>query len=346
MSIIRESLNSLIEGRNLTEDQAASLMNEIMSGSATDAQIAALITALRIKGETVDEVTGFARVMREKATPVSSRHHELLDTCGTGGDGSQTFNISTTVAFVAASLGVPVAKHGNRSVSSRSGSADLLEALGVNINLTPEQVGECIDHLGIGFLFAPKLHGAMKYAIGPRKEIGIRTVFNLLGPLTNPAGAQYQVMGVYAPELTEYVAKVLAKLGTRSACVVHGAGGLDEVSTMGQTRVSEVKDGEVITYYINPEKIGIPVASHAALRGGTPLENADITKKVLMGEKGAARDIVLANTALALKVTGKASTLTEGLRLAKEAIDSGAALDKMYKLVDFSSRLSAGSQVS
>lgn len=344
--MIKDALGKVVGGTHLTEEEAAGLMDEIMSGKATDAQIAALITALRIKGETVDEITGFARVMRQKATPVRTVHQTVLDTCGTGGDGSHTFNISTTVAFVVAAAGAPVAKHGNRSVSSRSGSADVLEALGVNINLTPEQVGECIDKAGIGFLFAPALHGAMKYAIGPRREIGIRTVFNILGPLTNPAGAQCQILGVYDPALTDVMASVLAKLGTRSAFVVHGAGGLDEISTMGKTKVSEVRNGEVVSYYIDPRDYGCEYADHEDLRGGTAEENAVITKRILDGETGPKREVVLLNTAAALVAAGMAEDIPDGINKASAAIDSGAAARKLNQLIEFSqSFLSVEAQV-
>ncbi len=336
--MIKEAINKVVSGQHLTQDEAVSLMDDIMSGKATDAQIASLITALRIKGETVDEITGFAKVMRQKATPVKTGHPLLLDTCGTGGDGSHTFNVSTTVAFVVAAAGVPVAKHGNRSVSSRSGSADVLEALGVNINLTPEQVGKCIDKVGIGFLFAPALHGAMKYAIGPRREIGIRTVFNILGPLTNPAGAQRQILGVYDPNLTEVMAGVLANLGTESAFVVHGDGGLDEVSISGPTKVSEVRDGRVITYYLDPKNYGIEYAGLERIKGGTAEENAAITRSILEGEKGPRRDIVLLNAAVALLASGLVKTVEEGLEKAASVTDSGAAVRKLDELVEFTQK--------
>lgn len=333
--MIKESLGKVVSGNHLTEEEAVGLMDDIMSGKATDAQIAALITALRIKGETVEEITGFARVMRQKATKVETIHSVLLDTCGTGGDGSNTFNISTTAAFVVAAAGVPVAKHGNRSVSSRSGSADVLEALGVNINLSPEQVGECINQVGIGFLFAPALHGAMKYAIGPRREIGIRTVFNVLGPLTNPAGAQCQVLGVYDPALTEILAGVLLKLGTKSAFVVHGAGGLDEISTVGETRVSEVRNGEVITYMLDPREYDFEYYDFQELKGGNAEENAVITIQILDGVKGPGRDIVILNAGVALVAAGVAKSIKEGIDLAAATIDSGAAIRKLNQLKEF-----------
>ncbi len=332
--MIKEAINKVVNGQHLTQQEAISLMDEIMSGKATDAQIASFITALRIKGETVEEITGFAKVMRQKATPVETTQPLLLDTCGTGGDGSHTFNISTTVAFVVAAAGVPVAKHGNRSVSSRSGSADVLEALGVNINLTPEQAGECIDRVGIGFLFAPALHASMKYAIGPRREIGIRTVFNILGPLTNPAGAQCQILGVYDPNLTEIMAGVLANLGARSAFVVHGEGGLDEVSISGPTKVSEVKEGSVVNYYIDPREYGIEYTPIEMLKGGSAEENAAITRSILEGEKGPRRDIVLLNAAVALVASGFATSIEEGIEKAGVVIDSGAAVRKLEELVE------------
>jgi anthranilate phosphoribosyltransferase len=340
--MLREAINKVVTGKHLSEEEAHNLMEEIMSGRATDAQIAALITALRIKGETEDEITGFTRVMRHKATRVPTAAPLLLDTCGTGGDGAQTFNISTTVAFVVAGAGVPVAKHGNRSVSSKSGSADVLEALGVNLGLTPEQVGMCIDKVGIGFLFAPALHGAMKHAIGPRKEIGIRTVFNILGPLTNPAGAQVQILGVYDPNLTEVMAGVLARLGTRSAFVVHGDGGLDEVSLSGPAKISEVKDGAVRTYSLDPAEYGFARTPVSELQGGEASFNAAVTDKILRGEPGPKRDVVVINSALALLAAGKVDNVGEGIILAQNVIDQGLAHDKLTELISFSNGL-AGS---
>ncbi len=337
--MIKNAIDRVVKGQHLTEEEAVASMNDIMSGKVTDAQIASFITALRMKGETVDEITGFARVMRQKATPVKTVHPLVIDTCGTGGDGSNTFNISTTVAFVVAAAGVPVAKHGNRSVSSRSGSADVLEALGININLNPEQVGACIDKVGIGFLFAPALHGAMKYAIGPRREIGIRTVFNILGPLTNPAGAQCQILGVYDPGLTDVIAGVLAKLGTKSAFIVHGAGGLDEVSIIGKTRVSEVRNGKVVTYDLDPKDYGLTYADVEQLKGGTAEDNAVITRNILAGEKGPQRDIVLLNAALALMAAGAVKTVEEGLERSAHLIDTGAAARKLEELKNFSQSL-------
>ncbi len=337
--MLKEVINKVVNGQNLSEEEAVCLMEEIMGGRATDAQIASVITALRIKGETVEEITGFARVMRAKATPVPTVRPLLLDTCGTGGDGSNTFNISTTVAFVIAGAGIPVAKHGNRSVSSMSGSADVLEALGVNLSIPPKHVGTCIDKIGIGFLFAPALHGAMKYAIGPRREIGIRTVFNILGPLTNPAGAQAQVLGVYDGTLTRVMANVLAKLGTKSAFVVHGAGGMDEVSLSGPATVSEVKDGNVITYELDPADYGFARADNSALIGGDAKVNARITRNVLGGAPGVHRDVVIMNAALGLVASGMCQDIREGARLATQSIDSGAALNKLEGLVRLSNQL-------
>ncbi|WP_418789953.1 anthranilate phosphoribosyltransferase [Phosphitispora sp. TUW77] len=334
--MLKNAINRVVTGQDMSEEEAVALMDEIMSGKATDAQIAALITALRIKGETVAEITGFARVMRKMATPIKTGHSMLIDTCGTGGDGCNTFNISTTVAFVAAGAGIPVAKHGNRSVSSRSGSADVLEALGVNINLAPEQAGACIDKVGIGFLFAPALHGAMKYAIGPRREIGIRTVFNILGPLTNPAGAQVQILGVYDPLLTDVMAGVLANLGTKRAFVVHGTGGLDEISTIGPSRISEVQRGTVETYDLDPAGYGIKYASLEDLKGGTAEENAAITLEVLSGVTGPRRDIVLLNSAVALFAADTVPSIKEGIDQSAAIIDSGAAMRKLDELKELS----------
>ncbi len=330
--MIREAIQKVIEGNSLTEAEMDGAMNTLMEGEATDAQIACFLTALRLKGETVAEITGAARVMRAKATPVPTKHSLVVDTCSTGGSGRNSFNISTTAAFVVAGAGVPVAKHGNRGVTRQSGSANVLAALGVNIEIKPEHVGRCIDEVGIGFLFAPMLHGAMKYAIGPRREIGIRTIFNAIGPLTNPAGAQAQVLGVYAPELTETHANVLNNLGSHHAFVVHGNDGLDEITTTTTTRVSELVNGGVKTYTLEPTEFGIPRADAASLVGGTPMENAEITQNILNGEKGARRDIVVLNAAAAIVAGGKAENLETGLELAREAINSGKALEKLERL--------------
>ena len=336
--MIKTAIEKVVDGKNLNEVEMLGTMNQIMGGDATPAQIGSFITALRVKGETIDEITGAVRVMRQKATKIKTKHELVVDTCGTGGDGSQTFNVSTTVAFVVAGAGVPVAKHGNRAISSRSGSADVLKALGVNIEISPEMVGECIDEIGIGFLFAPVLHGAMKHAIGPRREVGIRTVFNILGPLTNPAGAKAQVIGVYDSNLTEPISNVLKNLGSQSAFVVHGDDGLDEITTTTTTQVSQLAYGNVINYIIDPTEFGIANADPSELIGGTPETNADITYSVLNGATGPKRDITLINSAAAIVAGGKSSNIQSGLEIASAAIDSGKALEKLNALVEVTNR--------
>ncbi len=335
--MITDAIKKIVERQDLTREEAAAAMTEVMSGEATDAQIAAYITGLRMKGETVDEISGSAAVMREKAVAITPKAEGIVDTCGTGGDLSGTFNISTTAALVVAGAGVPVAKHGNRSVSSACGSADLLEALGVKLDISPEAVAGAIDEVGIGFLFAPALHQAMKYAIGPRKEIGIRTIFNILGPLTNPARAEHQIIGVYAPELTETLAEVLKSLGTKHALVVHGDG-LDEVTTAGRTRISELKNGTVTTYEIDPEDIGLSRSDRKSLAGGDVAKNVEITKAVLAGKKGPARDIVLLNAAAALTAADRTPDIQAGLAVAAESIDSGRAGNKLVELIEFANK--------
>jgi len=334
--MIREAIAKVVQMENLNEAEMMEVMDEVMEGQATPAQIASLITALRIKGETIAEVTGAARIMRQKATRIDARSPVIVDTCGTGGDGRNTFNISTTAAFVVAAAGLTVAKHGNRAVSSGCGSADVLEALGVNISAAPEIVEECVQQIGIGFLFAPRLHGAMKYAIGPRREIGIRTIFNMLGPLTNPAGATCQLIGVYDPQLTEMFAGVLKNLGTKRAFVVHGSDGLDEATITGETRVSELRDGVISTYNIDPADLFGEIYAVEALRGGDATANARITKDVLTGQNGACRQIVLFNAALAIVAGEKAGSLKEGIQVAADAIDSGAARKKLQALIALS----------
>ncbi len=334
--MIREAIGKVVGKEDLAEREMMEVMDEVMEGKATDAQIAAFITALRLKGETVDEVTGAARIMRQKATRIDARSSTIVDTCGTGGDGMNTFNISTTVAFVVAAAGITVAKHGNRAVSSGCGSADVLEALGVNISVGPEVVEECIQQIGIGFLFAPRLHGAMKYAIGPRREIGIRTIFNMLGPLTNPAGATSQLIGVYDPALTEMFAGVLKNLGTKRAFVVHGSDGLDEATVTWETRVSELQDGMITTYNINPVDLFGEAYGVEELRGSDASSNAQITKDALSGKNGACRKVVLLNAALAIVAGEKAKTVREGIALAEECIDSGAAIKKLQALIEMS----------
>jgi anthranilate phosphoribosyltransferase len=334
--MIRESIAKVVEGVNLSESEMTSTMNEIMEGGATEAQIGSFMTALRMKGETVDEVTGAARSMRLKAPRIDARAQVIVDTCGTGGDGMNTFNISTTAAFVVAAAGITVAKHGNRAVSSACGSADVLEALGVNISAGVEIVEECVQQLGIGFLFAPKLHGAMKYAIGPRREIGIRTIFNMLGPLTNPAGANAQLIGVYDAKLTEMFAGVLKNLGARRAFVVHGSDGLDEATVTGPTRVSQLKDGLISTYNIDPMDFFGRTFSLEDIAGGDASANAWITRDVLTGKEGACRSIVLLNAALAIMAGEKAGTIPEGLAVAADCIDSGKAAKKLQELIELS----------
>jgi anthranilate phosphoribosyltransferase len=332
--MIREGIAKFIRGEDLREAEMMSVMKEIMEGEATPAQIAAFMTALRIKGETVEEVTGAARIMRQKATRIDARSSVVVDTCGTGGDGRSTFNISTTTAFVVAAAGLTVAKHGNRAVSSGCGSADVLEALGVKIDAAPEIVEECLQQIGIGFLFAPRLHGAMKYAIGPRREIGIRTIFNMLGPLTNPAGATAQLIGVYDPKLTEMFAGVLKNLGTKRAFIVHGADGLDEATVTAETRVSELNDGLIATYNIDPVDLFGKSFAAADLLGGDAEANARITRDLLAGEDGARRRIVVLNAALAIVAGGKAEGIREGIAVAEACIDGGAALKKLQALIE------------
>jgi anthranilate phosphoribosyltransferase len=330
--MIKEAISKVIQNQNLTQDEMVTVMNEIMSGAATPAQIASFITALRIKGETVDEITGGALVMRQKATKINVSG-EVVDTCGTGGDGLHTFNISTISAFVVAGCGIKVAKHGNKSVSSKCGSADLLANLGVNIDVPPQIIEKCIEEVGIGFLFAPKLHLAMKYAIGPRREIGIRTIFNILGPLTNPAGATRQLLGVYDENLTEILANVLKKLGSKRVFIVHGEEGLDEVSICGRTKISELKeDGEISTYWISPEDFGLKRATLDEIKGGEPNKNLQMALDVLNGKDGPRRDAILLNSAFGIMAGGKAETVKEGIELAKNSIDSGTALEKLEKL--------------
>lgn len=345
--MIKKAIAKVVERENLTESEMIEVMDQIMSGETTPAQTAALITALRMKGETVEEITGAARVMRDRAVPIRVGKNVLdldrdeinldletiLDTCGTGGSGTNTFNVSTTVAFVVSACGVKVAKHGNRSVSSSCGSADVLEALGVNLDVTPDTVERCIAEIGIGFLFAPALHGAMKHAIGPRREIGIRTIFNILGPLTNPAGAQCQVLGVYREDLTETLALVLKKLGCRRGFVVHGLDGMDEITLTGETRIAEVTPAGVTTRLFSPEELGLGRCTLDELRGGDAQANAAIVREVLSGSKGPKRDIVLVNAAFSLLAAGKVTEPGEGLALAAETIDSGRALAQLEKLV-------------
>ncbi|WKZ32250.1 MAG: anthranilate phosphoribosyltransferase [Thermodesulfobacteriota bacterium] len=335
--MIKEALGKVIKGTDLSESEMSGVMNEVMTGAASPAQIGAFLTALRMKGETVDEITGAARVMREKATRIDAPEG-AVDTCGTGGDESMTFNISTAAALVASAAGVTIAKHGNRSVSSRCGSADVLRALGVNIEAECARVEECIREAGIGFLFAPMLHGAMKYAAPVRREIGIRSVFNILGPLTNPAGSKRQVIGVYDPALTDTLAKVLFNLGSIRAFIVRGEDGLDEITLAAETKITELKDGSIHTYHLKPEDLGFERCAPGDLKGGGPDENADIILNVLRGGKGPARDIVILNAAAAITAAGSVPGFREGVAAARGAIDSGKALEKLEKLKEISNR--------
>ncbi len=330
--MIREAIARLVERGDLTHAETAQVMNEIADGGATPAQVGAFLAALRLKGETVDEIAGAAEVMRARVDPIKVHRDVFVDTCGTGGDNQNTFNISTTAAFAVAGAGVTVAKHGNRSVSSRCGSADVLGALGVNVDASKEVVERCIAEVGIGFLFAPRLHPAFKAVAGLRRELGVRTIFNLLGPLANPAGARHQVMGVYEPRWVPVIGGVLAALGAAHAFVVHGEG-LDEIAVTGMTHIAEVKGGAVERYAILPEDLGLRRWESKEIAGGDASLNAHILRDVLSGQKGAPRDAVLANAAAALVAGGAAQDLRTGVQLAAEAIDRGAAADKLQRLV-------------
>jgi anthranilate phosphoribosyltransferase len=351
--MIQEAIAKVVDRVDLTEAEMMKTMELITEGRATQAQIGALLIGLRMKGETTEEIAGAARVMRLKSTKIPVGNHSvsldrdeinvdeetIADTCGTGGDGTRTFNVSTTTAFVVAGAGVKVAKHGNRSVSSKCGSADVVEALGVRLDLTPDEVGECIDRVGIGFLYAPLLHGAMRHVVGPRREIGLRTIFNLLGPLTNPAGATVQVLGVYREDLTDTMAKVLRSLGCRSAFVVFGDGSYDEISITGPTKISRLSGDQIETFTICPEDLGLPSAEAEAIRGGDAERNACIVRSVLEGAPGAPRDMVLLNAGAALAAAGKAPGFRDGVEMAAESIDSGMALAKLNGLAALASRL-------
>jgi len=333
--MFKENLN-IVKRENLNEEQMSQMITEIFSGDITDAQIGAMMAALATKGETFEELAGAARAMRRKALRIQTSTSTVVDTCGTGGDGAHTFNISTTTSFVVAACGVTVAKHGNRSVSSQCGSADLLEALGVKLDTAPEIVEEAVQEIGIGFLFAPLYHGAMRFASKARKEVGLRSIFNMLGPLTNPAGANCQLLGVYAPELTEMFAHALQLLGAKRAFVVHGHDGLDEISVCAPTRISELKDGLIRTYDISPEQFFSEKAEPEDLLGGNPDENAQITRNILNGEKGPKRNVVLINAAAALVAAGRAEDFKQGILMAETAIDDGSAAKKMEALITYS----------
>lgn len=338
--LLQSVMNRLVQGQDLKRNEARYVMELIMSGNMTNAQIGGLLTAMRIKGETVDEIAGFAEVMRNHANRLTTETSRLLDTCGTGGSGIHKFNISTTSAIVASSVSVRVAKHGNRSASGRAGSADVLEALGVNIQLSAEQAKQCLDKIGICFLFAQLYHPSMKYAAGPRKELGIRTIFNMLGPLTNPAGADRQVLGIYDRSKTEVVAQVLKELGLKRALVVTSEEGLDEIGISSSTRVSELRNGTVTTYDIHPSDLGLGTYSLDEMIGGDPAKNAEIIRRVLQGEKGAYRDVVLANAGACIYVSGLAESIREGVVIAQEAIDSGKAFAKLEQLIHTTEELS------
>jgi anthranilate phosphoribosyltransferase len=333
--VIQELMARVLDGHDLTRDEAREAMQEIMRGEATQAQIAGFLVALRAKGETADEITGCAEAMREHVLPVQPERTDLVDTAGTGGDGRHTLNISTAAALLAAAAGAGVAKHGNRAASSQTGSADVLEALGFDLDLEPERIAQSIDELGFGFMFAQAHHPAMKHAAPVRRELATRTVFNVLGPLTNPARARAQVVGVYSPDLVRPVAEALAQLGSRRAFVVHGAGGIDELSPVGPTQVSEVVDGSVRDRTIHPQELGIECCELDALRGGTPDENAAAIRRIFAGELGGARDAVLLNAAGAIAAGGHAADLKEGIALARDALDSGAAARRLDELVEF-----------
>jgi anthranilate phosphoribosyltransferase len=356
--MIQEAIAKVAERQDLSEAEMMEVMDLITEGVATSAQIGALLVGLRMKGETVDEISGAAKVMRAKSTriplkasPVSVDRDEIncdletvVDTCGTGGDGTHTFNISTTTAFVVAGAGLKVAKHGNRSVSSLCGSADVVEALGVPLDLTPEQVAACIEQVGIGFLYAPLLHSAMRHVAVPRREIGLRTMFNLLGPLTNPAGASVQVLGVYRKDLTETLARVLGNLGCRSAFVVHGEGSYDEISITGRSKLTRLVDGEIVTTTLEPEDVGLHKASPESIRGGDAQRNAQITLATLDGKRGPCRDVVLMNSAAVFVAAGTAGSLEEGVRMAAESIDQGQARRKLEELKTLGSSFSSQSK--
>jgi len=344
--MIQEAIGKVAERQDLSESEMMEVMDLITEGSVTPSQLGALLVGLRMKGETVEEIAGAAKVMRAKSTriPLSRSGHSvdrgeinydleiIVDTCGTGGDGTHTFNISTTTAFVVAGGGLKVAKHGNRSVSSLCGSADVVEALGVPLDLTPDQVGACIEQVGIGFLYAPLLHAAMRHVVVPRREIGLRTMFNLLGPLTNPAGACVQVLGVYRKDLTETMAQVLGRLGCRSAFVVHGEGSYDEISITGGSTITRLIDGDIVTTTLLPEDVGLERADPETIQGGDAKRNAEITLGVLNGNPGPCRDVVLMNAAAVFVAAGSADSFREGVRMASESIDSGAALRKLEEL--------------
>ena len=338
--MIKESIRKLSSKQDLTQAEAYEAMSEIMSGNAAESQIAAFLMGLRLKGESVDEIAGCARSMREKAVRINSKKGPVIDTCGTGGDATGTFNISTTAAIIASAGGAVVAKHGNRAVSSKCGSADVLKGLGVNIEIPPGRVEEVLDEVGITFLFAPLMHGAMKFAAPVRRDLGIRTIFNILGPLTNPAAAKRQLLGVFDESLTEPMAGVLRELGSEHAIVVHGEGGFDELSTLGRSKVTELRNGTLKTYQIDAQELGVKRAAIDAIRGGDVETNVRLTRSILDGADGAPTDIALLNAGAALMVAGRAATLMEGVRIAREVVKSGAALQKLMHWVEATNKQS------
>ncbi|WP_240413868.1 anthranilate phosphoribosyltransferase [Paenibacillus periandrae] len=337
---VQQAIQKVLDSGHLTRSEASAVMSDIMDGRATQAQIGGLLTVLRMKGETIEEITGFAEAMRSKANHVLTEQSQLLDTCGTGGDGADTFNISTTAAIVAAAGGVRVAKHGNRAMSSKSGSADVLEALGVNIALDPLQAAQCLEQVGICFMFAQLYHQSMKHAAAPRKELGVRTVFNLLGPLTNPAGADRQVLGIFDRGKTETMAHVMQALNVKRALVVASYDGLDEISISDTTQLTELRNGDITTYEITPDLLGLRSYSLNEVIGGDAVTNAEIVRDIFQGSPGACRDIVLANAAACFYVTGKCATLQEGVKYAAHVIDSGQAASKLQQLVQCTGELS------
>ncbi|MCG8539217.1 MAG: anthranilate phosphoribosyltransferase [Clostridia bacterium] len=337
--MLKSAINKLIEGKSLSEEEMIKSMDTIMEGNATDSQIGSFLTALRIKGETSEEITSGAKVMRDKLFKVDIGDKYAIDTCGTGGDGANTFNVSTIVAIIASAAEVNILKHGNRSVSSKCGSADVLESLGVNIELDPVMVKKCLKKINIGFMFAPLFHRAMRNVIVPRRELGIRTIFNLLGPLTNPALVKGQVLGVFDEKLTKIMAETLKKLGTERAMVVHGLDGLDEITITTKTKVSELKDNRISTYYITPSDFGLELGKTEDLIGGYPQENAEIILNILKGEKGPRRDMVLLNAGAAIYIGGQANSLIEGIEKAKNTIDKGLALEKLNQFIRLSQEL-------
>jgi anthranilate phosphoribosyltransferase len=336
---MKEYIEKCLQGKDLTVDEASRALDLIMTGQATDIQIAGLLVALRAKGESIDEVVGFARTMRQHSLKINVQDENAVDVCGTGGDSLGTFNISTIASFVVAGAGVTVAKHGNKSVSSKSGSADVLTALGVNVQCTPAKVQDCVNSVGIGFLFAPLFHPAMKFVGKTRAELGIRTIFNLLGPITNPAGVKKQLIGTYHAAVAPKLAEAMDRLSTEKACVIHSKDGMDEVALSGETTVYEVERQKPRKHYaVDSSNFNLPTQPLSALRGGTPTENATIAHQVLSKQRGPARDVVLANAAFGIYVAGKAATLREGSAMAAEAIDSGRAREKLHRMVEYTNR--------